>query len=141
MIKIFIIRIVLTTHISTISPVFTSGFIRNFKSLIYPIPDKTTLHVFTSTDNVPVFLKISGTISHSMCILAHNKRTFHVFTSRIFFHVVNAWIHRTYYVRIILLVSLFKLYQTRFVTFFNPFVSFKKHITVATLVSKRPENH
>src|ERR1035437_1637139 len=109
MIKVFIIGIVLTTHVTSVTPVLAAYFIGHFKSLIYPVPDKSALHIFASTNNVPVFFEITGAITHSMSIFTHNKWTFHIFACSVFFHIRYAWVHRANYVSIFFFMCLLKL--------------------------------
>ena len=140
-VEVLIVCIILATHVATISPIFASCFVGHFKSLIHPVPDKSALHIFTTTNNVPVFFEISGAITHSMSIFTHDKRAFHIFACSIFLHISYTWIHRTHHVGIFFFVCLFKLYQSGFVAFFNPFVRFQKHVTIATLIPKRPKDN
>ena len=68
------------THISSIIEVFSSIGIGCFQALVYPVPDKTTLQIRRFQNNIPVFLEVTGTVTHSMRILTKNPRTVGVFT-------------------------------------------------------------
>src|SRR5665647_1714776 len=96
-VEVFVVCIVLAAHVAAISPVFTPCFVGYFKSLIYPVPYETALHIFASTDNVPVFFEVASTVAHGMCIFAHDKRTVHLFAGCITFHITNPRIHTVSY--------------------------------------------
>jgi hypothetical protein len=47
------------------------------RSLIYPIPNKSALRVIILLIT-SIFLKITSTVSHCMCVITHNKRAFYI---------------------------------------------------------------
>ena len=134
-VEVFVVGVILATHITTISPVFPTCNVCHLKALVDPVPDKSTLHVFTAVNNIPVFLKVAAAVPHGMSILTHNKRTFYIFTFSILFHITNARIHRTNNVGILFFASLLELNQPGIVAFFYPFVSLLKDIAITGFVS------
>ena len=133
--EVFFIRVVSRTEVTTISPIESAVFIFCCKALVYPVPYKSSLHVFACGDNIKIFLKVSGTITHGMCIFAHDKRTFYIRARSIFLHVTHAWIHGAHNICIFLLARLFKLHRTRSIALFHPLIHFMEHGTVSTFIA------
>src|SRR3712207_5741472 len=72
------IRIVYHTgkaHIAAERPDRTFILIFLQKSLIDPVPDKTSLQLIVFVNQVPIVLQIPYTVSHGMGVLAQNHRT------------------------------------------------------------------
>ena len=70
--EILITQCARRTKITSIGPELLFFFIFLEKSLIDPIPDKTSLELSVFIEIIPVILEISNTVAHGMGILAQD---------------------------------------------------------------------
>ena len=83
------------TVIAAVLPIFAAvgGF--GSKSLVYPVPDAPPLQDGILLDDVPIFLKVTETVSHGMGVFTENKRASHFGILSIFFDVLGTVVHGT----------------------------------------------
>ena len=108
------------------------------QTLIYEVPDKATLILRIFADDIPILLEATHRVTHSMSILTLDERT-RVIRLGIVLAVAIAHIHRTEDVRLAPLARLLVLYRTIIYTL-NPVVALLKVRTVASLVTKTPDD-
>ena len=82
------------TIITTIVPILTpvAGF--SCKTLVYPVPDATTLQYRVLFNDIPIILEVSKTVAHGMGIFAQDERTRHFLILRILLNILRRSIHR-----------------------------------------------
>ena len=138
--EILIMGILIAADIAAVSPILASRIIFCGKSLVYPVPNETALHVGRRNDNIEIFLKIAAAVSHCVRKFAHDERTGNIRSFRIPFHVSDTRIHGTNNVGIPVFPGLFVLNGTAVVPCLYPVVHCVKGFAVAGFVSQRPNN-
>ena len=63
------------SEVTSISPVFSSVLVFLEQTLIYPVPDISSLKVRIFIDSLPLSPEISGRVAHCVCIFWRDNRT------------------------------------------------------------------
>ena len=72
------------TEVTSVSPVFFSILIFLEKTLVYPVPDISTLEVRIFVNRLPLSPQVSGGVSHCVCIFGRSYRAVAAVLSCIF---------------------------------------------------------
>ena len=91
------IKVIISWHITIITAVlvpylyfpFISRLCLLLQSLIFPIPDETSLQTFLSFYRFPVSRKATRRITHGMGILTHDERPLFIDTRSDIIHPIN----------------------------------------------------
>ena len=72
--EILLVYPAVATEVATVEEVFASVRVGRLESLVYPVPDETTLQLGRFEDDVPIFLEVTGTVAHGVRVLAKDPR-------------------------------------------------------------------
>ena len=136
------IRIILhsdISHISSITPDVISFLVFYRKSLIYPIPYKTTLQLIVFINQIPVIAQIPHTISHGMGIFTKDKRHGTPLIDMLP-QFPHPGIHRAINIGSSFPTGPFILYRTTSVSLFRPTISCLKMRSIPGFAPQRPDN-
>src|SRR5690606_17512731 len=81
---------------ASISPIFGAILTVFCNALIHPIPYKTALYLSVATNQIPIFLKISGAVTHGVRVFTPYKRAFCVGANPTINNPINVGIHVSY---------------------------------------------
>ena len=129
------------TEVTSISPVFSSILIFLEKTLVYPVPDISTLEVRVFVNRLPLSPQVSGGVSHCVCIFGRSYRAVAAVLSCIF-QPVGTRILRNIHIGVPFPLSTLIVDRTihqLFVSLFQPQVSLIEIISVSGFISQRPE--
>ncbi len=132
------------TKVTTVGPEFFSVLISCEKALIDPVPDETSLQQGILLNNIPVILKVSHRVTHSVSIFAQNKGTIALRVLCVLFDLRYPCIHGAYYICmpfgcICAFFSAFILNRPCYISFFGPFVIGNEVLAIASFIAKRPD--
>ena len=74
----------INAEVATVCIIVFAVFILNKKSLVYPVPNPTTLEVRVFVDSFPLSPKVTGRVTHGMGIFRRSYRTVATFFSDFF---------------------------------------------------------
>ena len=129
------------TEVTSVGPVFSSILIFLEKTLVYPVPDISTLEIRIFVNCLPLSPQVSRGVSHGMCILRRSYRTVATILSDIF-QPVGTRILRNIHIGVPFPLSTFVVDRTIhqiFVCLFQPQISLIEIISVSGFISQRPE--
>ena len=130
------------TEVTSVSPVFSSILIFLEKTLVYPVPDISTLEVRIFVNRLPLSPQVSGGVSHCVCIFGRSYRAVAAVLSCIF-QPVGTRILRNIHIGVPFPLGTFVVDRTVhdvFIGILDPKVSLVEVITVAGFVTQRPES-
>ena len=129
-------------EVTSVGPVFSSILIFLEKTLVYPVPDISTLEIRIFVNCLPLSPQVSRGVSHGMCILRRSYRTVATILSDIF-QPVGTRILRNIHIGVPFPLGTFVVDRTVhdvFIGILDPKVSLVEVITVAGFVTQRPES-
>ena len=94
------------------------------RGLVYQVPNESSLEFGIFTNEIPIYLEVSQSIAHGMCVLTHN----HWFLFTVVFIITDTFgvnrIHRTINIRSgTRIISLLKVYETAWIFRLYPLVA------------------
>ena len=99
------------TEVTTVCPVVASVFIHLVKTLVYPVPNVTTLEVRILVDSIPLSSQVTIGVTHSVRIFRRNDWTVATLAAYTF-QPLGIWILRNIHIRIPFPKSTFVVYRT-----------------------------
>ena len=131
------------SEIASISIEQFSIFIPLGQSLIYPVPNETTLQIRVFIDCLPLPPQVTCRITHGMSILRRHDRTITAFTTNLL-QPIRTRILRHVHVRIPFPKSTLVANRTihaSFLSSLNIKVSLIEIVTISGLITQRPNRH
>ena len=109
--------------------------------MIYPVPNISSLKVRIFVNSLPLSPKVSGGITHCVCIFRRSYRTVAAVLACVF-QPTGTWILRNIHIGVPFPLSTLIVDRTihqLFVSLFQPQVSLIEIISVSGFISQRPE--
>ena len=125
------------TKVTSISPVFSTIFVFLEQTLIYPVPNISSLKVRIFVNSLPLSPKVSGGITHCMCIFRRSYRTVAAVLACVF-QPTGTWILRNIHIGVPFPLCAFIVNRTShdiFVCFFHPQICLIEVVSVSGFVS------
>ena len=139
--EVLVVGVHPSAEITAITPIVATILAYRIEALIDPVPDKATLHMWTTLHNIEILTEITRRVTHSVGKLAHNIWLLSILTCCILLHIGNRWIHRTDDIGIRATPRLLELYRARVITLLDPLILERINRTITTLITHRPDNH
>ena len=131
-----IVACIKTVKITSICINHLSVFTGPSTRLIHEVPDKSSLQLRILTKQIPILLKSSLRVTHSMSIFTLNQRLLILIICCIFFTPFITSIHRTINISLSRCTSLFILYHTARIFSLNPIVSSFKIRAISSFITQ-----
>ena len=130
----------ITTLVTTIHPYLVACHLAySTNALIDEVPDEASLILWILANQIPILLETSNGVTHCMSILALDKRT-GIVALCIFLAIIVIVVHGTEDIGLAILSTLFILHGATAVDNLHGIIGSLEVITIATLVTQRPED-
>mmetsp|Transcript_22595 Transcript_22595/g.60038 ORF Transcript_22595/g.60038 Transcript_22595/m.60038 type:complete len:224 (+) Transcript_22595:1168-1839(+) len=80
---------------TAVPPILNTLVISQEKTLVHPIPHKTTLQAMMRSNGIPIFLQVTTRVAHGVSVFTHDQRSVPSRISREVDNFLNARVHRT----------------------------------------------
>ena len=139
--EVLVVVVHRSAEVATICPVVLAALIHRIDTLVHPVPDEATLHVWVSLHYVEELAEVARRVTHGVGKLTHDVWLLCIGALGPSAELGDGWVHRAADVGMGAAKALLELHGAGIVTLVYPLIHLAIYLAIATLVTHRPYDY